>query len=172
MPVAERFLWAADILQIQPEDTLLEIGCGTGSLVEEIASRLTTGRVTAIDRSSAMIKMCLKRNAVPVATGNARLLNIEFADSNFKKAEFDKIAAFNVNFFWKNPALELEIIRKILRPGGSLYIFYQAPFEITDRTADPVIDSLTKHSFEISTVILKKMKPTSALCVQARAAGT
>ena len=171
MTVSERFLWAADTLRIQPQENLLEIGCGAGLLVEQIASHLTTGYVTAIDRSAAMLKMALKRNAGAVALGSAKFLNIEFADSNFKKSEFDKIAAFNVNFFWKNPALELEIIRKILKPGGSLYIFYQAPFEITDKTADPVRNNLTKHSFEITNTILKKMKPTSALCVKSQPAG-
>lgn len=166
MNVNKRFLWAADILQIQPQDQVLEIGCGAGLLVEQIACRLNSGCVTAIDRSAAMIKMALKRNAVPVATGHARLLNLEFTESNFKKSEFDKITSFNVNFFWKNPAVELEIIRKILKPGGSLYIFYQAPFEITNKTADPVKSNLKKYSFETTDTIFRKMKPTSALCVK------
>ena len=54
----ERFLWAISILQIQPRDEVLEIGCGGGLLVEQIAARLETGRITAIDRSAAMIVEC------------------------------------------------------------------------------------------------------------------
>ena len=40
---------------------ILEIGCGTGSLTEEIASKLSPDRLVAIDISSGMLSMAVKR---------------------------------------------------------------------------------------------------------------
>ena len=167
MALNERFAWALTILEIQPKDEVLEIGCGAGLLVEQIAYKLDDGHVTAIDRSAAMIKMASKRSGESLSTGKLKLLNLDFADSRFRKSEFDKVVAFNVNFFWKNSLRELEIIRRILKPRGFLYIFYQAPFEITIEAAGPIRNNLRTHSFETVDTIFKKVKPTPVFCVKA-----
>ena len=167
MTLNERFGWAVTILDIRPKNQVLEIGCGAGLLVEQIANEVDGGHVTAIDRSAAMIKMASKRNRDSISAGKVTLLNVGFVDSDFKKSQFDIIVAFNVNFFWKNPLREFEIIRRILKPGGMLYIFYQAPFEISIDAAEPIKSNLKNHSFETIDTVLKKMKPTSAFCVKA-----
>jgi len=56
MTTGERFLWAAKLLDVQPSNTVLEIGCGAGIFAEQIAHRLTTGKLTAVDKSKPMIK--------------------------------------------------------------------------------------------------------------------
>ena len=164
----QRFIWAATILDPKPHDNVLEIGCGAGLLVDQIANKLDSGHITAIDRSAAMIKMASKRNARSISTGKINFVTMNFLNSDFRKHEFDKVASFNVNFFWKNPEQELKMIKKILKPMGELYIFYQAPFEISITAANPVKENLIKHSFEIIDTIFKKMVPTSAFCVKAR----
>jgi SAM-dependent methyltransferase len=38
---------------------------------------------------------------------------------------FDKIFAMNVNLFWvRSPARELDLLKRLLGPGGALYLFY------------------------------------------------
>jgi hypothetical protein len=51
--VAERFRWAVETLDPAPSDRLLEIGCGPGVAVSLICETLSTGTITAIDRSKA-----------------------------------------------------------------------------------------------------------------------
>ena len=164
----ERFTWAATVLNLQPGDRVLEIGCGAGLLVEQIARVFNPGTIVALDRSAAMIKMASKRNAALVSEGKAKFIALDFPDSTYKKSEFDKIVTFNVNFFWKYPERELEIIRKILKPTGQLYIFYQAPTWINIEAAQPIKENLKKNSFEILDTIYKKMVPTPAFCIKAR----
>lgn len=168
MKVNQRFIWATSVLDLAPDDYVFEIGCGAGLLVEQIADQHDTGRITAIDKSAAMIKIASKRNAKSISIGKAKLATLDFPDSIFKKSQFDKIADFNVNFFWKNPEHELEVIKEILRPTGGLYIFYQAPFDTSIKAADPIKERLLKHSFEIIDTVFKKMIPTSAFCIKAR----
>lgn len=171
MKVNERFIWAAIILDIQPNDRVLEIGCGTGILVDQVAGKLDSGTITAIDRSAAMIRMASKRNALFISGGKVKLRTGDFTKLSFDQSEFSKIAAFNVNFFWKNPEQELEIIRRILQPHGELYIFYQAPYEIDINAADPIKQKLEQSSFEITDTILKQMKPSSAFCIKSKPMG-
>jgi len=70
---SERFVWAVDTLEVRPTDRLLEVGCGHGVAVSLVCERLTTGTVTAIDRSPKMIEMATRRNREHVDAGRAVL---------------------------------------------------------------------------------------------------
>jgi ubiquinone/menaquinone biosynthesis C-methylase UbiE len=164
----ERFLWAAKLMRVQPADTVLEIGCGAGLLAEQIASRLSTGHLTAIDRSAAMIAKAQKRNQRFIDAGTARFMTGEFSTTKLPEAHFNSIVAFNVNFFWKDGTKELNMIRHCLQPKGRLYVFYQAPYEIDANAAKPIEQQLKAHSFSIADTMLKKMVPTAALCIVAQ----
>lgn len=167
MASADRFLWATKVLDVQPTDRLLEIGCGAGLLAEQILLK-GIGKLTAVDRSSAMINMAVKRNKRFIENGRADFITSDFKKTSFEAAAFDKIAAFNVNVFWKEPSKELALIRKYLVAGGRLYLFYQAPYESSKKDAQPVVTQLEKHTFSVSHILLEKLKPTSAFCVISR----
>jgi hypothetical protein len=98
-----------------------------------------------------------------------KLLTSDFETVHLKSFEFDKVVSFNVNFFWKDSITELQKIHQCLKPEGKLFIFYQAPYEIDIRAADPIKENLGRHAFEITDTILKSMKPTSAICIVATA---
>jgi SAM-dependent methyltransferase len=69
--IADRFVWAVEMLELSPSDRLLEIGCGSGVAVSLICDRLSSGRIVAIDRSPAMIRLASKRNRAHLALGKA-----------------------------------------------------------------------------------------------------
>jgi cyclopropane fatty-acyl-phospholipid synthase-like methyltransferase len=163
-----RFFWAAETIQVQPDDTVLEIGCGAGLLAELIAEGLLSGNITAIDKSVPMITLAMKRNARFIESGTARFIAESFSTFEPEEVKFDRIVAFNVNFFWKDNVAELEKIRALLKPDGRLFMLYQPPYYIRPDAADPVMERLKKHGFEIVELVFKKMIPVSAFCIIAK----
>ena len=126
----ERIRWAVETLAPAPDDRLLEIGCGPGVAVGAVCDRLTGGRLVAIDRSATAVARATRRNQAHVAAGRAVLLTAALEDLRphdllHGDRRFDKVFAMNVNLFWvRDPARELALIRALLRPGGTLSLFY------------------------------------------------
>jgi cyclopropane fatty-acyl-phospholipid synthase-like methyltransferase len=84
--IPQRLRWAVGVLDVQPDEQILEIGCGRGIAIELICARLDTGRVTGVDRSPVAIAAAQVRNHLHVASGRARLLHTLFADTNFVRS--------------------------------------------------------------------------------------
>ena len=126
----ERFTWAGEFLNVRSDDYILEIGCGVGLAAEEIAQRLTKGKITAIDRSPAMIAKAINRNKKFVEEGTAQFFETELLRFSNKGAKYDKVFCFNINFFWTNKSIagEVSILRSLLAKKGVLYIFYGPMF--------------------------------------------
>ena len=80
---SERFVWAVATLEVSPADHLLEVGCGHGVAVSLVCERLTTGTITAIDRSPQMIEMATRRNREHVDAGRAALEAVSLEDVDF-----------------------------------------------------------------------------------------
>ncbi|HYH44039.1 MAG TPA: class I SAM-dependent methyltransferase, partial [Burkholderiales bacterium] len=76
-------------------------------------------RITAIDRSKKMIEMAARRNREHVAGGRAVLKTAALEKADFGDERFDKIFAFNVAPFWRQPKEALGIVRRHLAPDGA-----------------------------------------------------
>src|SRR5688572_26587830 len=61
--------WTVDLLAIQPDARVLEIGFGPGVAIQYAAERATRGHVSGIDYSEVMLKIARKRNATAIANG-------------------------------------------------------------------------------------------------------
>jgi ubiquinone/menaquinone biosynthesis C-methylase UbiE len=70
---SERSLCVVQTLAVEPSDNLLEIGCGRGVAVSLTCEKLIDGKITAIDRSVAMINIAGRRNRRSVSSGKAVL---------------------------------------------------------------------------------------------------
>ncbi|MFD3380472.1 MULTISPECIES: SAM-dependent methyltransferase [unclassified Streptomyces] len=140
--VPERIRQAVAALDVRAGDRLLEIGCGGGVAVELVCPLLTTGTITAVDRSATATARAVRRNADPIADGRATIATAAFTESGLTTAgladrRFDKIFAINVNLFWTGPAhAELALAAGLLAPRGALYAFYQPPGERLDERQD------------------------------------
>ena len=127
MAIPERYRWAVDILDVQPDDVILEIGCGYGHSIPLICEKLSDGHLTAIDRSEKMVAAAMQSNEEFVSSGKADILHQDLLDGAQSSGHFDKIFLFNINVFWMDPRAELAEIRRLLNTSGRLYLFHQPP---------------------------------------------
>ena len=162
---SERFVWAVDVMAPDPTDHVLEVGCGHGVAVSLVCERLTSGRITAIDRSQKMIEMASRRNRAHVAKGRAVLKAIALEDADFGSERFDKVFAFNVAPFWLQPKEALGIVQRHLAPGGAVYLFWDARHAHAGDLAERLTERVQLTEFPVDQVVVKDLRPVPAVCV-------
>src|SRR3954469_22847179 len=168
---SERFVWAVDTLQVRPADRLLEVGCGHGVAVSLVCERLTTGTITAIDRSPKMIEMATRRNREHVDAGRVVLEAIALEDADLGDRRFDKVFAFNVAPFWQQPKAALGAVRAHLARGGAVYLFWDARHSAPERApelANELGDRLHEGGFFVEAVLVEELRPVPAVCAIGR----
>lgn len=100
---------------------VLDLGCGTGIVSQEIAQSLTSGSIMGIDRSPAMIAAAQSRSQLSQLTnltfqvGDSENLNLPTASCDFVYARF-------LFQHLGNPQVTLAEMRRVLRPGGIVCI--------------------------------------------------
>jgi SAM-dependent methyltransferase len=156
-----------ETLDIRLADTVQEIGCGSGLAASLICERLDRGRLTAIDRSKTMIAAARKRNRAHLDSGKVCFGAVALADADFGRHAFSKILAINVNLFWMDPSRELAVIRKLLRPNGTLYLFYEPPARAGQlaKLAGNLIPNLERGGLAIRRIVMAQGESTGILGV-------
>ena len=166
----ERNLWAAELLDVQPEDRVLELGFGPGIAIEAMARRATRGVVVGVDHSEVMVRQATRRSAAAVRAGRVDLRLGNAEDLPAFDAPFDKILAVNSLMFWEDPVARLEELRDLLRPGGRIAIAHQprGPGS-TDETTACAARELAAHfaaaGFSDARVETLPLKPVAVVCV-------
>src|SRR3954471_6328930 len=160
-----RFVWAVDTLEVRPADRLLEVGCGHGVAISLVCERLTTGTITAIDRSPKMIEMATRRNRKHVDAGRAVLEAVALEDADLGERRFDKVFAFNVAPFWQRPEVALGAVREHLARDGAVYLFWDARHSAPGRARDlgnELADRLREGGFSVDRVRVEDLRPVPA----------
>ena len=125
--MGERLRRIVDELQVQPEDRVLEIGCGHGVAAGMICELLERGRLTAVDRSAKMIAAAQKRNARHVEAGVAEFLVAELEDLGLGERRFDKVLAVRVGLFAREPERAHALLQPWLAPDARVHSVYDTP---------------------------------------------
>ena len=149
-----RLQWAVQLLEVAPDDQVLELGCGPGVAVALVCERLSTGRITAVDRSASAVERTIRRNEAYIASGRAVVEQGAVGALDSRRGPFDKIFAVNVNLFWvRAAASEIDLLRRLLRPDGALRLFYGFPGdgEHDGRSAATAAAALEARGFNTTT---------------------
>jgi len=111
--------WARELmeqLELQPDDTVLDIGCGDGRHTASIADQLKGGFALGVDSSPEMIEHA-RRHHEPGRRGRLRFA-VEDASRLPFKAEFSLVFS-NAALHWvKDHRPVLAGIERALKPGG------------------------------------------------------
>ncbi len=65
--------WILDLLEIEPYDSILEIGSGPGLGLQLAVARAHNGRVVGVDPSETMLEMARQRNRSLIEAGRVEI---------------------------------------------------------------------------------------------------
>lgn len=120
-PVTGRFYpeFARDLAAKAGKGRLLDVGSGPGRMLQEV-HRIAPGLVLfGLDVSPAMIDLARRNlDGVPV---DLRLGSI--AHTDFDAGFFDAVTCMKSFYMWDEPAACLAEVHRILKPGGSAYLY-------------------------------------------------
>jgi trans-aconitate 2-methyltransferase len=135
MPHVEWGRRTLERLPLSGNETVLELGCGTGRDTAALLDRLPSGRVLALDGSERMVEHTRERCGGPDGTAGGRLTMLH-ADLTrpLELADASVDAVFSVaTLHWvpDHAAVFAELAR-VLRPGGRLALDYGGPGNVAE----------------------------------------
>lgn len=125
-----------EMMAVRPDDRLLEIGCGTGKLIYDIAPKIDHGIIKGIDFSSTMVAIARKRNKNNIANGKVIILHEDFDDLACERESYSKACSVNTLYFWPSPIKTAEKIAEALKPDGRLILAFEDSEQIKRRKMD------------------------------------
>ena len=108
------------LLGLMPGKTLLEVGCGTGKTTNWLASRITPGRVTAIDFSPKMIARAVSKQI------DADFLCMDICNETPREASFDTVLCLHSFPHFRDQASALRNCSQALTDDGRLIVMHMA----------------------------------------------
>lgn len=100
-----------------PGDTLIDVGCGTGQLLDLVTRQEPDVRACGLDPSGAMLAVAQRRLA-----GRARLVQGMASTLPFGDASTDWIVSTSALHHVDDPGRALDEFCRVLRPGGQLVL--------------------------------------------------
>src|ERR671921_101001 len=117
--------WAVHLLEVQPTDRVIELGCGPGVAIAALATRAVRGLVVGVDHSQVMIRQARRRNRAAIRAGRVRLIHTPVERLSISGGPLDAALAVNTVGMWPDPTDRLREIARLLRPGGRIALVSQ-----------------------------------------------
>jgi ubiquinone/menaquinone biosynthesis C-methylase UbiE len=103
--------------EIRTGDRILDVGCGTGRLLEALAKDHSRERLAGIDLSGGMLGVARRR-----LPSEVRLVQGDAAALPFPDGGFDLVLTMSAFHFWPRPRAALGEIHRVLGSGGRLVL--------------------------------------------------
>lgn len=107
------------LMDLQPQDRVLDLGCGTGWASRRLARIVSGGEVVGIDVADEMLRRAEQASAgirnVRYIWGSAEKIP---AEDNF----FTKVLSVESFYYYANQGQALDELRRVMAPGGRLFI--------------------------------------------------
>ena len=114
--------WGLTHLDLRPNDTVLDIGCGGGNTLARMAERVTEGHLVGIDYAETSVEASRAFNAALVESGRMEILHGSVEALPFADAHFDAVVTVESFYFWPNPEACLKEVARVVKPGGTFLL--------------------------------------------------
>ena len=105
---------ALNMLELSPNDRVLDVACGPGNFTRGFARATSEGLVVGIDASKTMLAVAARKTE----SANLAYVRGDACALPFRDGSFDAICCFAALYLIQEPMRALEEIARVLAPGG------------------------------------------------------
>jgi ubiquinone/menaquinone biosynthesis C-methylase UbiE len=166
-----------DALAIENKDHVLDIGCGTGKLIRNMADKISDGYIEGVDFSHSMVSIARKKNKKQINKGTVKIVEGDFDSLSYQDESFDKVCSVNTIYFWSEPEATAKKIFDLLKFRGIFFLALEDIQQLQQRnlnhdvfsfyTIEKVEDLLYRSGFSAIEIISKTNGKLKFHCVVA-----
>lgn len=117
--------WTIQLLNIQENDRILEIGTGRGITLSKVAEKLDRGKVYGVDASHHMIKYA-KRKHKKLAEQDKAVITLGKAEQlPFEDRSFNKLFTVQTIYYLKDIEQVMKEVYRVLQVDGEVFLSFQ-----------------------------------------------
>jgi ubiquinone/menaquinone biosynthesis C-methylase UbiE len=104
-------------LAIRPHERILDLGCGTGTLIQRLLQLAPEATFVGLDPSPAMLSVARQKlpDSIALSVGSAERLP-------FPNDTFDVVISTNAFHYFRHPSQAIQEAKRVLKPDGRLVI--------------------------------------------------
>lgn len=114
--------WGLSFIDITSDIDILDIGCGGGKTVKQLAAIATEGNVVGIDHSPDAVEVAGKKNRALINEGRVEIIQEAVSSMRFSDGAFGLITAFESHYFWPDFRNDLKEVHRVIRQNGQILI--------------------------------------------------
>lgn len=146
--------WGLTHVTIQPDYTILDVGCGGGRTINRLAQQVPQGKVYGIDCSPDMVEYARKVNKEFVKQNQVEIRQASVDKTGLPDDFFDLVTACETYYFWPSLPEAFKEIKRVLKPNGKFLL-------ISEMVKDGVHDVARAKIIEKTHVHLVPIEETS-----------
>lgn len=110
----EELHMALEMLELSPNDRVLDVACGPGNFTRDFARAAGAGLAVGLDASKAMLAVAARKSE----SANIAYVRGDACALPFREASFDAICCFAALYLIQEPMQALDEIVRVLAPDG------------------------------------------------------
>ncbi len=121
------YRWGLRSVSLDSHSTALDIGCGGGEVIRQMAAKIPNGKVYGIDHSPEMVNLSRKVNKSLFENNRVEVNLGSVSSLPHQDNLFDIVTAFETIQFWPDLNNDLREIMRVLKPTGIFLIVNRYP---------------------------------------------
>lgn len=114
--------WGLRYVSAESYAAVLDVGCGGGGALRDMASLFPVTKLFGIDYSKDMVLLTKKVNKGLIAKGRIEIVCGSVSSLPYSNNTFDLVTAFESYYFWPELDHDLQELKRVLRLGGTLLL--------------------------------------------------